>query len=163
MNAGDKLYDSASKIRIPYFPAFALECLPNRNSLVYGDLYRIGNEASTIFRGTLRYEGNLPLSFMHLNSSCFSLTLNMDWYHTAGFGGIMGTLARIGFFNTEATPVLKDETRPTYRTFLLSLLNHSTEDSEGLVVTEKWIADQILSLGFCQEKETAIKTAKTIV
>ncbi|KAG6428524.1 hypothetical protein SASPL_112776 [Salvia splendens] len=83
--------------------------------------------------------------------------------HVDGFGGIMGTLARIGFFNTEATPVLKDETRPTYRTFLLSLLNHSTKDSEGLVVSEKWIADQILSLGFCQEKETAIKTAKTIV
>lgn len=75
----------------------------------------------------------------------------------------MGTLARIGFFNTEATPVLKDETRPTYRTFLLSLLNHSTEDSEGLVVSEKWIADKILSLGFCQENETAIKTAKTIL
>ncbi|KAL1547882.1 alpha-aminoadipic semialdehyde synthase [Salvia divinorum] len=133
---GEKLYDSASKIRIPYFPAFALECLPNRNSLVYGDLYGIGNEASTIFRGTLRYEG---------------------------FGGIMGTLARIGFFNTEATPMLKDETRPTYRSFLLSLLNHSTEYSDGLVVGEKWIADQILSHGLCQEKETAIKTAKTIV
>ncbi|KAH6818412.1 lysine-ketoglutarate reductase/saccharopine dehydrogenase bifunctional enzyme [Perilla frutescens var. frutescens] len=60
---GDKLYDSASKIRIPYFPAFALECLPNRNSLIYGDLYGIGKEASVIFRGTLRYEGNISFSF----------------------------------------------------------------------------------------------------
>jgi len=54
---GEKLYDSAFRYRIPNFPAFALECLPNRNSLVYGKLYGIEDEASTIFRGTLRYEG----------------------------------------------------------------------------------------------------------
>lgn len=54
---GENLYDSATRLRIPDFPAFALECLPNRDSLVYGDLYGIGSEASTIFRGTLRYEG----------------------------------------------------------------------------------------------------------
>ncbi|MED6223756.1 hypothetical protein PIB30_077175 [Stylosanthes scabra] len=54
---GDNIYDSATRIRIADFPAFALECLPNRNSLLYGDLYGIGSEASTIFRGTLRYEG----------------------------------------------------------------------------------------------------------
>lgn len=45
------------RFRIPELPAFALECLPNRNSLVYGDLYGIAHEALTIFRGTLRYEG----------------------------------------------------------------------------------------------------------
>lgn len=54
---GEQLYDSASRTRLPDLPAFALECLPNRNSLLYGDLYGIQNEASTIFRGTLRYEG----------------------------------------------------------------------------------------------------------
>lgn len=55
--AGDSLYDSATRLQIPDLPAFSLECLPNRNSLIYGDLYGIGSEASTIFRGTLRYEG----------------------------------------------------------------------------------------------------------
>lgn len=55
--AGDSLYDSAVKFQIPDLPAFALECLPNRNSLVYGDIYGIAQEASSIFRGTLRYEG----------------------------------------------------------------------------------------------------------
>lgn len=55
---GDDLYDSAIKFRMHDFPAFALEVLPNRNSLTYGDLYGIQNEASTIFRGTLRYEGS---------------------------------------------------------------------------------------------------------
>lgn len=57
--AGDSLYDSATRMQITDLPAFSLECLPNRNSLVYGDFYGIGSEASTIFRGTLRYEGIL--------------------------------------------------------------------------------------------------------
>ena len=33
-----------------------LECLPNRDSLIYGDKYGI-QSAKTIFRGTLRYQG----------------------------------------------------------------------------------------------------------
>ncbi|THG19471.1 hypothetical protein TEA_007196 [Camellia sinensis var. sinensis] len=56
---GNDLYDSAVRFRMPDLPAFALECIPNRNSLVYGDLYGIGHEALTIFRGTLRYEGKI--------------------------------------------------------------------------------------------------------
>lgn len=62
--AGDALYDSAKTFRLSELPAFALECLPNRNSLVYGDVYGIGDEAATIFRGTLRYEG-MPLFLIH--------------------------------------------------------------------------------------------------
>ncbi|KAL3625829.1 hypothetical protein CASFOL_030358 [Castilleja foliolosa] len=134
---GDKLYDSASKLRLPDFPAFALECLPNRNSLVYGDLYGIENEASTIFRGTLRYEG---------------------------FGEIMGTLARIGFFNTEETSVLKNEIRPTYRTFLSTLLGCHTEDLAEPIIGEQWIADRIVALGVSKDRAAAaVNTAKTIV
>lgn len=133
---GDSLYDSASKLRIPGFPAFALECLPNRNSLVYGDLYGIGNEALTIFRGTLRYEG---------------------------FGEIMGTLARIGFFSTEATPRLENEIRPTYRNFILELLNIHTTILAETKIGEKEIEERIVALGLCEERDTALKTAKTIV
>uniref|UniRef100_A0A0D9VLW6 Saccharopine dehydrogenase (NAD(+), L-glutamate-forming) n=1 Tax=Leersia perrieri TaxID=77586 RepID=A0A0D9VLW6_9ORYZ len=54
---GDKLYESAQRLRLPELPAFALEHLPNRNSLIYGDLYGISKEASTVYRATLRYEG----------------------------------------------------------------------------------------------------------
>ncbi|KAL6560083.1 hypothetical protein OROHE_006321 [Orobanche hederae] len=133
---GDKLYDSASRLRLPDFPAFALECLPNRNSLVYGDLYGIENEASTIFRGTLRYEG---------------------------FGVIMGTLARLGFFNTEATPILKNKTGLTYITFLLGLLDCDTKDLAESIIGEQWIVDRITNLGLSKEREAALKTAKTIV
>lgn len=69
---GDDLYDSAVRFRLPYFPAFALEVLPNRDSLVYGDIYKIGDEASTIFRGTLRYEGM---------AVTFALNLDRFLYH----------------------------------------------------------------------------------
>ncbi|KAK6131718.1 hypothetical protein DH2020_034515 [Rehmannia glutinosa] len=102
---GDKLYDSASKLRLTDFPAFALEC----------------------------------------------------------FGEIMGTLARIGFFDTEATPTLQNETRPTYRTFLLALLVFHTKDLAESIIDERWIADRIFALGLSKEREAALKTAKTIV
>lgn len=61
-DAGKELYDSAKSFRLSGLPAFALEHLPNRNSLTYGDLYGISKEASTIYRATLRYEGYLKFS-----------------------------------------------------------------------------------------------------
>ncbi|KAI4335142.1 hypothetical protein L6164_013815 [Bauhinia variegata] len=133
---GDNLYGSATRLRIPDFPAFALECLPNRNSLVYGDLYGIDSEASTIFRGTLRYEG---------------------------FSEIMGTLSRIGFFNSEAHPLVEDGRRITFRKFLFELLKIRNEDLDGAKIGEKDMAEWILTLGHCKEKGTAMKTAKTII
>ncbi|XP_022888117.1 alpha-aminoadipic semialdehyde synthase [Olea europaea var. sylvestris] len=133
---GENLYDSAKRLRLADFPAFALECLPNRDSLIYGDLYGIENEASTIFRGTLRYEG---------------------------FGNIMGSLARIGFFSTEVIPILENQKRPTYRTFLFSLLKTRNGNLNETAIWEKDIMETIVSLGLCKETETAIQTAKTIV
>ncbi|RYR77334.1 hypothetical protein Ahy_A01g001768 isoform A [Arachis hypogaea] len=138
---GDSIYDSATRIRIADFPAFALECLPNRNSLLYGDLYGIGSEASTIFRGTLRYEGMVYI--------CFSQ--------------IMGTLSRIGFFNNETHPLLKNEKRPTFRKFLLKLLDVASEDPEEPMIGEKEIIERILTLGHCKEQSTAVNTAKTLI
>ncbi|CAN1217016.1 Alpha-aminoadipic semialdehyde synthase [Linum perenne] len=101
--AGDDLYDSAARFRIPDLPAFSLECLPNRDSLVYGKLYGILDEASTIFRGTLRYEG---------------------------FGKIMATLAKMGLFSPESRPILVQGRRPTFRMFLCDLLG--IEDDKPL-------------------------------
>jgi hypothetical protein len=63
---GHNLYESAKRLRLPELPAFALEHLPNRNSLIYGDLYGISKEASTIYRATLCYEGK------HLHTFCFT-------------------------------------------------------------------------------------------
>lgn len=83
--------------------------------------------------------------------------------YSAGFGEIMGTLARIGFFNAEANPILKNETRPTYRAFLLALLNPDTADLQEPIISEKWIANRIISLKLCRERETSLKTAKTIL
>ncbi|KAK6236637.1 Saccharopine dehydrogenase [Theobroma cacao] len=133
---GDDLYDSAVRFRIPELPAFALECLPNRNSLTYGEMYGIGHEASTIFRGTLRFEG---------------------------FSEIMGTLARIGLFDAEAHPLLEHGSRPTFRAFLCELLEINTEAMGEALVGEKEITERIVKLGHCKERRTAIQAAKTIM
>ncbi|XP_078157714.1 lysine-ketoglutarate reductase/saccharopine dehydrogenase bifunctional enzyme isoform X2 [Carex rostrata] len=99
---GKELYDSAKSFRLSDLPAFALEHLPNRNSLIYGDLYGISKEASTIYRATLRYEG---------------------------FSEIMATLGKIGFFEMEPHPFIKVAPRPTLRSFLNHLLGLNMSSS----------------------------------
>ncbi|XP_020269569.1 alpha-aminoadipic semialdehyde synthase [Asparagus officinalis] len=138
---GRELYDSAASFRLPDLPAFSLEYLPNRNSLVYGDLYGISKEASTIFRATLRYQG---------------------------FSEVMACLAKIGFFDAEVHPILKEDKRPTFRAFLIELLkprslNHAiSEDLERSIADEKEMVRRMIMLGLCKEMTTAIKTIKTI-
>ena len=53
VNGADLL---ASSEPIYAWQSLNLECLPNRNSLIYGEKYGI-QSADTIFRGTLRYQG----------------------------------------------------------------------------------------------------------
>lgn len=139
---GNELYDSAMRFRIPDLPAFALECLPNRNSLVYGDLYGISHEACTIFRATLRYEG---------------------------FSEIMACLAKIGFFDTEAHPMLKEGIRPTFGAFLSELLKNKTTTSsvdgghaEESSIVEEEMVRRLVILGHCKERSAAEKTVKAI-
>nr|CAB3447907.1 unnamed protein product [Digitaria exilis] len=139
---GSNLYESAKRLRLPELPAFALEHLPNRNSLIYGDLYGISNEASTAYRATLRYEG---------------------------FSEIMATLSKIGFFDAANHPLLQDTNRPTYKGFLDELLianNISTTATNLNIEASTGYDDELiarlLSLGYCKEKEIASKTAKTI-
>ncbi|KAJ3695752.1 hypothetical protein LUZ60_001129 [Juncus effusus] len=105
---GKELYDSAKSFRLSEMPAFALEQLPNRNSLIYGDLYGISNEASTIYRATLRYEG---------------------------FSEIMATFGKIGLFETEQHLMLAKTPMPTFKAFINHLfgLNCSSGNEEELV------------------------------
>ena len=81
----------------------------------------------------------------------------------AGFSEIMGTLARIGFFDTKAHPVLNSVKRPTYGSFLLELLKVQSENLAESLMGENNIAERILVLGLCKEQGTAVKTAKTIL
>ncbi|OQR85292.1 alpha-aminoadipic semialdehyde synthase [Achlya hypogyna] len=55
---GENLLTSAE--RVNFLPAFALEQIPNRNSLPYAQVYNIP-DAESIFRGTLRYAGNCAI------------------------------------------------------------------------------------------------------
>ncbi|CAN8327160.1 unnamed protein product [Cochlearia groenlandica] len=131
---GDNLYDSATRFRVPNLPAFALECLPNRNSLVYGEHYGIESEASTIFRGTLRYEG---------------------------FSMIMSTLSKLGFFDSEANQVLSTGNKITFSALLSNILKKGAENESEPLEGEEEIIKRIINLG--HSKETASKAAKTIV
>lgn len=79
-----------------------------------------------------------------------------------GFGEIMGSLARIGFFDSEAHPILTLTKRPTFRAFLLELLKIKSEDFDGTNTAEH-ISERILALGLCKVQVTALKTAKTIL
>ncbi|ESQ53839.1 hypothetical protein EUTSA_v10024287mg [Eutrema salsugineum] len=131
---GEDLYDSATSFRVPNLPAFALECLPNRNSLVYGEHYGIESEASTIFRGTLRYEG---------------------------FSMIMATLSKLGFFDSESNQVLSTGKRITFDALLSNILKKDADNESEPLAGEEEISKRIIKLG--HSKETAAKAAKTIV
>ncbi|CAD6242052.1 unnamed protein product [Miscanthus lutarioriparius] len=137
---GHNLFESAKRLRLPELPAFALEHLPNRNSLIYGDLYGISKEASTIYRATLRYEG---------------------------FSEIMATLSKIGFFDAANHPLLQDTNRPTYKGFLDELLNNiSTTNTDLDIEASGGYDDEMIArlskLVCCRDKEIAAKTVKTI-
>ncbi|XBH64966.1 alpha-aminoadipic semialdehyde synthase isoform X2 [Aegilops tauschii subsp. strangulata] len=139
---GSKLYESAKRLRLPELPAFALEHLPNRNSLMYGDLYGISKEASTVYRSTLRYEG---------------------------FSEIMAILAKIGFFDAENHPLLQETDRPTYRIFLNDLLDVNNVSTSNTKVNgeetgghDDELISRLMMLGHCKEKELAVKILKTI-
>ncbi|CAN7108596.1 unnamed protein product [Brassica rapa subsp. narinosa] len=135
---GEDLYDSATRFRVPNLPAFALECLPNRNSLVYGEHYGIESEASTIFRGTLRYEGIM----------------------------IMSTLSKLGFFDNEANQLLSSGKSITFGALLSNVLVKDAEALDGEEEISKRIiklghskesADKatktIVFLGYHEERE----------
>lgn len=81
----------------------------------------------------------------------------------SGFGEIMGTLARIGLFDTEPHPLLKDGKRPSFRTFLLELLNIKGGYQDGPMQGEDNIAERIVKLGYCKDQGAAQKAAKTIL
>lgn len=143
--AGEDLYDSATCLRLPHLPAFALERLPNRDSLIYGDLYGIANEASTIFRATLRYEG---------------------------FSEIMSALAKLGFFNNEIHPMMKQDievnhSRPSFSMFLHELLREALKDNQtqkdvteaGHSKEQMDIANILARVGCCKSSTSANKVA----
>ncbi|XP_002975543.2 alpha-aminoadipic semialdehyde synthase [Selaginella moellendorffii] len=106
---GERLFGAAVSFRIPQYPAYALEVLPNRDSLMYGDLYGITQEAATIFRGTLRYEG---------------------------FGQIMDTLGKLGYYNSDNHPLLASSTETTYAAVLEALILQLSTSYNGLCAEE---------------------------
>jgi alpha-aminoadipic semialdehyde synthase len=88
---GDQLLASAEPMLYNLWTDLALECLPNRNSLSYGDLYGISNTADTIFRGTLRFAGfsNLMYQLRQLGLCVLAhIFLNMPMPQLQGVGRV---------------------------------------------------------------------------
>ncbi|KAM7276982.1 hypothetical protein ACFE04_006039 [Oxalis oulophora] len=52
---------------------------------------------------------------------------------------------------------------PTFKTFLSEMPKLKPEHLEGAISAEKKIAEQQITVGHCKERETAEKTAKTII
>lgn len=55
INGGGELMSSTKDL--DFLPGFNLEGFPNRDSLVYKDLYGLNSDVQTVLRGTLRYKG----------------------------------------------------------------------------------------------------------
>ncbi|TYZ69117.1 hypothetical protein PybrP1_008867 [[Pythium] brassicae (nom. inval.)] len=66
--AGEDLLQSYEKVN--FLPAFAIEQIPNRDSLPYADIYGIP-DAHSVFRGTLRYAGTCAILFQLRNLGLF--------------------------------------------------------------------------------------------
>lgn len=61
-----------SNKRVNFLPAFAIEQIPNRDSLPYADIYGIP-DAHSIFRGTLRYAGCCEILYQLRNFGLFDI------------------------------------------------------------------------------------------
>lgn len=91
------------------------------------------------------------------------LSDNFFLLNYVGFSEIMGTLARIGFFDTETKATLTSPERPTFETFMRMLLDIDGDKLSCTIIGDMDIAERILALGHCKQQETAIKTARTIM
>lgn len=144
---GEKLFSTALPVRLRNTPAFALERLPNRDSLKYGDLYGISKEASTIFRATLRYQG---------------------------FSKIMDALGELGYFDTE-NPLLDPNAPtgsapPTYSVILTALLLQTFHKVDESDEWKKFNADDnnslahaLATLNCCKNDVSAAENVATCI
>lgn len=138
---GEELFSSAVPLRLPKLPAFALERLPNRDSLQYGDLYGISAEASTVFRATLRYEG---------------------------FSDIMHSLANLGYFDREPCALLQSDSasanlcsRPSYQALFEDLVSQ-LQKGNGVRELSAMDPDLLLSLRCCKSHSSARRALECI-
>ena len=85
------LFSHAAPIRIN--AAYNLECLPNRDSMMYAPLYGI-DSAATMFRGTLRYQGFSRLMQRLENIGLFDLKSGANKLNGVTWGDMVGDMVR---------------------------------------------------------------------
>lgn len=143
------MFAAALPVRLRSTPAFALERLPNRDSLKYGDLYGISKEAATVFRATLRYQG---------------------------FSKIMDALGELGYFDTDPHPFLNPNAAadpgqvPTYSAILAVLLLQTFQTVHDSEERKKFnagdnnsLAHALGALRCCKDDTSAAENAATCI
>lgn len=85
--------------KLDFLPGFALEGIPNRDSVKYADLYGIAAEAHTVFRGSLRYHGNKRCRKYVAIIFCIDDTTYL-FLSFVGFIDIMKALKELGLIDT---------------------------------------------------------------
>jgi len=92
-----QLFNHVEDIDIGY-PGFNLECLPNRDSTIYSELYGL-QDSHTVFRGTLRNKG---------------------------FSSLMAAFSKLGLFDESENPKLKSEnSTPTWKELVGNMIGFS--------------------------------------
>jgi len=93
--AGEEMLDHARPLSYNPWQTLRIECLPNRDSTIYKDIYGI-KDADSIFRGTLRYGGfsKIMYGFKKLGLMNEEECGSTDWA-----GVIRGLVERKGYKN----------------------------------------------------------------
>ncbi|KAI3835723.1 hypothetical protein MKW92_027642 [Papaver armeniacum] len=81
--------------------------------------------------------------------------------HINGFGELLACLAKIGFFNTEPHPALKEGKTLTFDTFLDELLTVNNENIEGTVRDDDEMIDRLIHSGLTKEELVQQKLLKS--
>lgn len=99
--SGKELLANASPF-LDGWPELHLECLPNRDSLLYETTYGLEN-VNTLFRGTLRYRGFSSLMSVFQTMGFFDSAIEADMKKTKTWADVLDVLnhSRGGFSTTE--------------------------------------------------------------
>ena len=116
---GNDLFASAQPEEV--HPCFAMEVLPNRDSISYIDSYNL-HESATVFRGTLRYKG---------------------------FSAMMWAIKKLGLLDSTPFPGL-EPSAPSYRTWpqlLTALLERDGYSNVSLTTLPSLLREKIFGSG----------------
>jgi alpha-aminoadipic semialdehyde synthase len=155
--SGNELLANAAPF-VEAWPELHLECLPNRNSLHYRSTYGL-EDASTLFRGTLRYRGFSSLMHVLKTMGFLDSNISLDKLHS--WDDVLAALndARGGFESMEdfMLACADDDVDEAMRTkTCLEWLGMTGSDAIDRSANDRSIVDL-----FCRRLEERLKYGET--